>query len=45
MVINENYLLSAGAEIREYSAGTIIFHEGELAFIFLSDYRRPDQTK
>ena len=28
MVIKENYLLSAGAEIKEYGAGTVIFHEG-----------------
>lgn len=28
MVINENYLISAGAEIRTYSAGEFIFHEG-----------------
>lgn len=34
MVINENYLLSAGAEIKEYSAGTIIFHEGNSPLYF-----------
>lgn len=28
MVINENYLVSANAEVKEYSAGEIIFNEG-----------------
>ncbi|WP_276878169.1 Crp/Fnr family transcriptional regulator [Chryseobacterium joostei] len=28
MVINEKFLLSAGAEVKEYNSGDIIFHDG-----------------
>lgn len=34
MVINENYLISAGAEIRTYSAGAFIFHEGSTPMFY-----------
>lgn len=34
MVINENYLISAGAEIRTYSTGAFIFHEGSTPMFY-----------
>ncbi|WP_294287042.1 Crp/Fnr family transcriptional regulator [uncultured Chryseobacterium sp.] len=34
MIINENYLRSAGAEMKEYSPGTIIFQEGNSPLYF-----------
>ncbi len=34
MVINENLLYSAGAEIKKYNSGDIIFHEGGAALYY-----------
>ncbi|MCQ9634267.1 Crp/Fnr family transcriptional regulator [Chryseobacterium sp. WG14] len=34
MVINEKFLLSAGAEVKEYNSGDIIFHEGATPYYY-----------